>query len=213
MRERGRGDEGTVLNANAVVGVVLGLEAAKDGDGVLDIRLADIDLLKATFERLVFFDILPVLVERRGPDAAKFAPRQGRLEQVAGVNGAFGFSGANYGVQFIDEEDDLAGGLDDLADDRLQTVHVGEPNVEGTVLNANAVVGVVLGLEAAKDGDGVLDIRLADIDLLKATFERLVFFDILPVLVERRGPDAAKFAPRQGRLEQVAGPGRWRSEM
>ncbi len=38
----------------------------------------------------------------------QFAPRQRGLEHIAGVHRAFGFARADHGVQFIDEQYDLA---------------------------------------------------------------------------------------------------------
>jgi hypothetical protein len=78
VRERGRGDEGGILDAHAVVGLVALLEAAQDGDGVFDRRLADHHGLEAALQGGVLLDVLAVLVERGGADAAQLAARQGR---------------------------------------------------------------------------------------------------------------------------------------
>ena len=51
---------------------------------------------------------LRVFVQRRGADAMQFAARQRRLQQVAGIHRAFGLSGADDGVQFVDEQNDAA---------------------------------------------------------------------------------------------------------
>ena len=71
------------------------LQPAEDGDRVFDRRLADEHRLEAAFQGGVFFDVLAVLVERRGADAAQLAAGQRRLEQVGGVAGAFGRAGAD----------------------------------------------------------------------------------------------------------------------
>jgi hypothetical protein len=86
VRELGGGDERRVLDADAVVDLVLLLEAAQDRDRVLDARLADQHRLEAALERLVLLDVLAVLVERRRADAAQLAARQRRLEHVGGVH-------------------------------------------------------------------------------------------------------------------------------
>ena len=83
-------------------------QAAEDGDGVLDRRLIDLHGLEAALERGVLFDILAVLVERRGTDAVQLAAGEHRLEQVAGVHAAFGLAGADNGVQLIDEQQDAS---------------------------------------------------------------------------------------------------------
>ena len=54
-------------------------QAAEDGDGVLHRRLIDLNGLEAALERGVLFDILAVLVERRGADAVQLAAGEHRL--------------------------------------------------------------------------------------------------------------------------------------
>ena len=71
--QHGGGDERGVLDAHAVVDLVALLQAAQDGDGVLDRGLADEDLLEAALERGVLLDVLAVLVERGGADHAQLA--------------------------------------------------------------------------------------------------------------------------------------------
>ena len=98
------------------------LQAAQDGDRVLDRRLADEDRLEAALERRVLLDVLLVLVERRRADAAQLAARERRLEHVRRVHRAFGRARADERVQLVDEEDDLALALLDLLEHRLQAV-------------------------------------------------------------------------------------------
>ena len=64
----------------------------------------------------VLLDALAVLVERRRADHAQLAAGEHRLEHVAGVHGALAArAGADDGVQLVDERDDLAVGVLDLA--------------------------------------------------------------------------------------------------
>ena len=118
--ERGRGDQGAVGDLHLVVGLVAALEAAQDGDGVLDRRLADVDLLEAALQRRVLLDALAVLVERGRADHAQLAAGEHRLEHVAGVHRALGGAGADHGVQLVDERDDLAVALLDLVEHGLE---------------------------------------------------------------------------------------------
>ena len=111
-----------VGDAHAVVDLVALLQAAQDGDRLLDRRLAHHDRLEAALEGGVLLDVLAVLGEGGGADAAQLAARQRRLEQVGGVHRALGGAGADQGVQLVDEEDDLAVGVDDLLDHRLEAV-------------------------------------------------------------------------------------------
>ena len=104
-----------------MVGLVALLEPAQDGDRVLDRRLADEDLLEAPLQRRVLLDVLAVLVQRRGADHAQLAAGQHGLEHVAGVHGALaGRAGADHRVQLVDERDDLAVGILDLLQHRLE---------------------------------------------------------------------------------------------
>ena len=76
--------------------------------GVLDRRLAHVDLLEAALERGVLLDVLAVLVERGGADHAQLAAREHRLDHVAGVDRALGAARTDDRVQLVDEGDDLA---------------------------------------------------------------------------------------------------------
>src|SRR6185437_4739339 len=118
--ERRGGNQRRVRNADAVVQLVLFLEAAQDRDRILDRRLVDKDRLETTGERRVLLDIFPVLVERRRADRVQRAARQGRLEQVGGVHGAIGLAGTDQGVHLVDEEDDAALGGFYLGEHALQ---------------------------------------------------------------------------------------------
>ena len=90
VRKVGRRHQGRVLDLDPLVmGLVAGLQAAENGDGVLDRGLADEDRLKAAFQGGVLFDVLAIFVERGGADAAEFAAGQGGLEQIGGVGAAF----------------------------------------------------------------------------------------------------------------------------
>ena len=74
--ERGGGDDGGVLDADLVVGLVALAQAAQDVDGVFDVGLTDVDDLEAALERGVLLDVLAVLVE--GGCADGNAGRRGR---------------------------------------------------------------------------------------------------------------------------------------
>ena len=108
MRKRRGGDDGRILDAHAVMHFVALFQAAQNGDGVFDIGLADENDLEAAFEGGIFLDVFAVFVERGGADGTQLAASQRGLEHVGGVDCAFGGSGADQGVQFVDEENDLA---------------------------------------------------------------------------------------------------------
>ena len=103
-----------------MVGLVLVLEAAQDGDRVLDAGLAHQHLLEAPFEGGVLLDVLAVLIQRGRADHAQLAAGQHGLEHVAGVHRAVAATaGTDHGVQLVDEGDDLTAGGADLLEDGL----------------------------------------------------------------------------------------------
>ena len=77
---------------------------------------------KRCSSRRVLFDVLAELVEGRGADALQLAARERGLDDVAGVDCSLGGACADQGVQFIDEQDDLAGGAADLVHDALHAL-------------------------------------------------------------------------------------------
>src|ERR1035438_9549291 len=107
VREHGGGNDGGVLDTHAVVDLELLFEAAEDGDGVVNRRLADEDSLKAARQGGVLLDVLAVFGQGSGADAAQFAACKGGLQHVGRVDGAFGSTGSDEGVELIDEADDL----------------------------------------------------------------------------------------------------------
>ena len=83
------------------------LYAAQNCNRVFDARFADHDGLKTSLKRGVLLDIFAVFVERRRADTTKFAARQHRLEDIAGVHCAFRLARANDRVHFVDKQQDL----------------------------------------------------------------------------------------------------------
>ena len=122
VAEDGCGDEGGILDANAVVDFVAFLESAKDRYGVLDAGLADHDGLEAAFEGGVLFDVFAILVERGGADGVEFAAGELGFEEIRGVHRALGGSGADDGVEFVDKKDHLAFAGDDFFEKGLEAV-------------------------------------------------------------------------------------------
>ena len=85
-------------------------------------RLVDQHFLEAPLERGVLLEVLAVLVKRRRADAVQFATRERGLEHVAGVHRAIGLAGADHGVQFVDEQDDLSFLLRKIVEHSLETL-------------------------------------------------------------------------------------------
>ena len=114
VREHRRRHQRRVLDPHAVVVLVALLEAAQDGDGVLDAGRLDHHRLEPALQRGVFLDVLAIFVERGRADALQLAAREHRLEHVGRVHRALRRARADDGVQLVDEQNDLALGLLDL---------------------------------------------------------------------------------------------------
>ncbi len=107
MAQLGRRNDRAVSDRHLMVDLIAFFEATQDGDGVFFARLFHQHFLEATLKCRVLLNVLAVLVERGCANAVQLAPRQGRLEHVAGVHRTFAFTGANHGVQFVDKQNDL----------------------------------------------------------------------------------------------------------
>ena len=105
-----------------MVGLVPWLQAAEDGNRIVDRRLSHKDGLEAAFERLVFFHVVPILVERRGADASQLATCQRRFEQIRRIGGTFRGAGTDDRVQFVNEENNTPTGIGHFAQDGLQPI-------------------------------------------------------------------------------------------
>jgi hypothetical protein len=126
-RQVGGGLDRLVRDRDLVVLLVPLADAHEDVDGLLERGLLDHDGLEAAFEGGVALDVLPVLVKRGRADALELATRQRRLEDVRGIDRAFGRAGTDERVQLIDEEDRVvrvAQLLDDLLEPFLELAAV-----------------------------------------------------------------------------------------
>ena len=98
------------------------MRPTQDGDGVFDRRLAHEHGLEAPFQSRVLLHVLPVLVERGRAHDPQLAPGQHGLEHVRSVDRTLGATGAHDRVHFVDEGDDLAFGIRDLLEHRLEAL-------------------------------------------------------------------------------------------
>ena len=99
---------------------VLLLQAAQNRDRVLDRRLIDEDGLEAPRQRGVLLDIFAVFVQGGGADAMQLAARQRRLQQIGRIHRPFRVARAHQRMQFVDEENDLAGRRGHFIEHRFQ---------------------------------------------------------------------------------------------
>ena len=89
-----------------------GRKTLEDLDGLVDARRVHLDGLETALQGGVLLDVLAVLVERRRADALQFAAAERRLDDVTRVHRALGGTGTDDGVQFVDEQDDVARAAD-----------------------------------------------------------------------------------------------------
>ena len=140
-----------------------------------DRRLLDLDRLEPALECSVLLEVLAVLVDRRGADGLELAPRQHRLEDRGGVDGAFGRTGTHERVDLVDEQHDVAARadlLEDLLQPLLEVAAVTaagdeRAEVERVELLARQRLGHVVGddaLRQALDNGGLAHAGLADQD-------------------------------------------------
>ena len=171
--EVGRSDDGLVGDRDPVVRLVLLAHALQDLDRVGQRRLFDPHRLEAALERGVLLEVLAVLVERGGADGLQLAAGQHRLEDRRRVDGAFGGAGADERVDLVDEQHDVAAGLDlleHLLEALLEVAAVAaagdqRAEVERVQLLVAQRVGDVVAddlLGEALDDRGLADARLAD---------------------------------------------------
>ena len=164
---------GVVGDLDLVVLLVALADAEEDVDRLLERRLLDHHRLEAALQGGVALDVLAVLVERGRADALQLAARQRWLEDVRGVDGAFGRAGADERVQLVDEQHRVVGVaqlLDDLLEPLLELAAVlGAGDEAADVQRQDALVEQRLRNVARDDalgqalGDGRLaDARLAD---------------------------------------------------
>ena len=96
------------------------LESSENSNAVFHCRFVHQHRLKTPLQCCVFFNILPVFVQRRRTDTMEFPSCQQRLQKVSRIHGAFGFSRTNDSVQFVNKQNDFPLALFDLVENCFQ---------------------------------------------------------------------------------------------
>ena len=168
-----RGLDGVVGVGHGVEFLVAVLDAEQDLDGVGFARRRNLDGLEAALQRAVLLDGLAELGRRGGADALDLAARERRLQDVGGVQRAFGRTRAHQRVQLVDEDDGVLI-LHQLLHDGLEALFelaavLGAGHDQRKIQRQNALVGqerrhVALGdaLRQAFHDGGLAHARLAD---------------------------------------------------
>jgi len=171
IRKVGGGHEGLIGDRDPMVGLVAIAETLEDLDRVRHRRLVDDDLLETTLERGVLLEMLAVLVEGGGTNGLELAASQHRLEDRGGVDRSLGGTRTHEGVDLVDEEDDVAAGLDlleHLLEALLEVTAVARPGHESAEVERVELLAVEgLGHVVVSDrlGQALDDGRLADAGL------------------------------------------------
>ena len=169
----GRGDQRLVGDRDPVVRLVAIAQALEDLDRVRHRGLFDLDRLEATLEGGVLLEVLAVLVERGGTDGLQLAAGEHGLEDRGRVDGAFGGTRTHEGVELVDEQDDVAAGLDllqHLLEALLEVAAVTAARDQCAQVERVELLGVQRlghgvgrnGLRQALDDGGLADAGLAD---------------------------------------------------
>ena len=171
----GRG-QGCVADADLVVGFVAGLQGPEDVQRGLGRRFGDIDGVEPPGQGRIPLNMLAVFVQGGGADGLQFAPGQGGLEHIAGVQAAFAGAGAHHSMHFVQKDDDFAAGRLYFVDHRLQAflklaAELGAGHQAAHIQGHHPLVVQGIGHIVAHDfagqafGDGRLaDARFADED-------------------------------------------------
>src|SRR3989442_1399343 len=116
MRKHRGGDDSRILNLYPMMDLIPFLETTQDCNRIFYRWFSDICLLEPALERLVFLDVLLILVQSRGADTAKIAARQRGFKHVGCVDGSLSPASPHESVQLVDKQNDVSGFLDFLED-------------------------------------------------------------------------------------------------
>ena len=105
-----------------MVDFVAFLESAKNSDGVLDTRFADHHWLEAALEGGIFFDVFAVFIECGCTNGVELAAGELGFEQIGGIHRPLCGTSTDDGVEFVDEQNDLALAGSDFFEKGLETV-------------------------------------------------------------------------------------------
>ena len=151
-----RGGDRLVGDGDLVVGLVSVAQTLKDLDGQGDRGLVYLDRLEATLQGGVLLDVLTVLVEGCRTDSLQLAASQHRLEHAGSVDCPFGGTGANKGVDLVNEQDDVPAVfnlLEDLLHSLLEIAAVTRSRNHGAkVQGVDLLVAQSLGNVSTHDG-------------------------------------------------------------
>ncbi len=107
-----RSDQRLVGDRDPVVGLVTVADALEHLDRDRDRRLRHLDRLETTLESGVLLQVFPVFIQRGRTDGLQLTASQHRLQDARRVDRALGRTGTDERVDLVDEQHDVAAGLD-----------------------------------------------------------------------------------------------------
>ena len=172
-RKLRRGLQGGIGDRHMMMVLIALTQALQDLDRFRGGRLGYLNRLEPAFQRRILLDVLAVFVGGGGSDGLQLATRQHRLQHIRGTQRAVGRTGADDRMDLIDEQHDVAAGLD-LLEHLLQTLlevaTVPRTGHHGTQIQRVDLLALqrlrhVAGLDLlgqAFDDGGLTDARLTD---------------------------------------------------
>jgi len=97
-----------------MVRIVSALQSAKYSYGFFNARRVNHNRLEPPLKGCVFLNIFSVFVNRSRTDTAQLTPRKRGLQQIARINRALSFAGADNGMQLVDKKNYLSFSSDDF---------------------------------------------------------------------------------------------------
>mmetsp|Transcript_38335 Transcript_38335/g.78167 ORF Transcript_38335/g.78167 Transcript_38335/m.78167 type:complete len:228 (-) Transcript_38335:856-1539(-) len=122
MTKLGGSQQRLITDPHPVVNLIARFQSTQDRHGILRTGLINHNLLEATLQRLILLDVLAILVESGGTNAAELASGQGRFEEIGRIHGSRGGTGTDDGVHLINKQDDLTLGLGNLLEYGFETL-------------------------------------------------------------------------------------------
>ena len=160
-------------NRDSVMGFVTIAQTLEDFNGVGNRRFLDLDRLETTLECRILLEVFAIFLGGRGTNGLQFATSQHRLEDRSSIDGTFGSTSTHQGVDFVDEQDDVATGLDffqDLLEAFFEVTAITTTSNKCTkvqrveLLAPDGLRNIVTGdlLSQTFDDGGLTDTRLTD---------------------------------------------------
>ena len=101
-------DQCIIHNLNTMIYLIAFLQTTQNRYRIFHRRFVYHDRLETTLQCRVFLNILTVFIQCGGTDTVQFAPRQHRLQHIAGIQRSISLTGSNNRMQLINKQDDLS---------------------------------------------------------------------------------------------------------